>query len=140
MARKDSPKKPDSPPPRGIKYTISRVLFAFLVLSNIYLLYRIDSNNVAISNYNAGYSQRSGVGRLDSFWTKYIGGIKNPLSSYEDRVRTEEDSDNAVMTLFVMDAVLVAAIYWLNKTPKVKEPELTEEEKRRQRWERRNLR
>ena len=138
MARKDS-QKSDKPKPSGTKYTISRVLFAFLVLSNIYLLYRVDSNNVAISNYNAGYSQRSSLGQLDSFWTKYIGGIKNPLSNYEDRVRTEEDSNNAVMTLFVMDAVLVAAIYWLNKTPKVKEPELTEEEKRRQRWERRHL-
>ena len=140
MAKRDSQQKSDKPRPDPTKYLISRILFAFLVISNIYLMYRVDSNNVAISNYNAGYSQRSGVGQLDSFWTKYVGGIKNPLSTYEDRVRTEEDSNRSVMILFVMDAVLVGAIYWLNRTPKVKEPELTEEEKRRQRWERRNLR
>ena len=139
MAKNDSQKQSDKTKPSGTKYTISRVLFAFMVISNIYLLYRVDSNNVAISNYNAGYSQRSGVGQMDSFWTKYIGGIKNPLSTYEDRIRTEEDSNNSMIFLIVMDAVLVGAIYWLNKTPKVTEPELTEEEKRRQRWEQRHL-
>lgn len=139
MAKNDSQKNSSKPKPSGTKYTISRILFAFLVISNIYLLYRVDSNNVAISNYNAGYSQRTGVGKMDSFWTKYIGGAKN-LSTYEDRKRTEEDSNNAMIFLFVMDAVLVGAIYWLNKKPKVIEPQLTEEEKRRQRWERRHMR
>ena len=101
------------------KQLITRIIFAVLIISNIYLLYRINSNTMAIASYNAGISQRSGVGKLESFWTKYIGGSKNS-SSYEDRQRAESDSNTVTNILIVLDAVLVSAIYFINKKPKPK--------------------
>lgn len=101
------------------KQTISRILLAILIVSNIYLIYRVNANTMSIAAYDAGISQRSGVGKLESFWTKYIGGSKNS-SSYEDRARAEADSQNATYVLIGLDIVLVGAIYLLNKKPKPK--------------------
>lgn len=114
MAKKNS--QPDKK--NDFKHILSRILFAVLVISNIYLIYRVSENNIAISNYNAGYSQRTGVGQLDSFWTKYIGGSKSSVSSYEDKLNTAYDSKISVDILLILDVVLVGAIYFLNKKPK----------------------
>ena len=118
------------------KQTISRILIAVLIVSNIYLVWRVNSNTMSIASYDAGISQRSGVGRLESFWTKYIGGSKN-FSSYEDRERAEADSQTVTSILFIMDIVLVGAIYFLNKKPKAKPVVDEEEEWRKSRRSRR---
>ena len=115
MAKKDS-QQPDKK--NDSKYILSRILFAVLVISNIYLIYRVSENNIAVSNYNAGYSQRTGVGQFDSFWTKYIGGSKSSVSSYEDKLNTAYDSKISVDILLILDVVLVGAIYYLNRKPK----------------------
>ena len=114
MAKKNS--QPDKK--NDFKHILSRILFAVLVISNIYLIYRVSENNIAVSNYNAGYSQRTGVGQLDSFWTKYIGGSKSPISSYEDKLNAAYDSKISVDILLILDVVLVGAIYFLNRKPK----------------------
>lgn len=101
------------------KQTITRILFAILVISNVYLIWRVHSNTMSIAAYNAGINQRTGVGRLESFWTKYIGGSKN-FSSYEDRANAESDSQTVTNVLIVTDIILVGAIYFLNKKPKPK--------------------
>ena len=101
------------------KQMITRILFAILIISNVYLIWRVHSNTMSIAAYNAGINQRTGVGRLESFWTKYIGGSKN-LSSYEDRARAESDSQTVTNVLIVTDIILVGAIYFLNKKPKPK--------------------
>ena len=118
------------------KQTISRILIAVLIVSNIYLVWRVNSNTMAISSYDAGISQRSGVGRLESFWTKYIGGSKN-LSSYADRERAEADNKTVTDIFFIMDIVLVGAIYFLNKKPKPKPVVNEDEEWRKSRRSRR---
>ena len=99
------------------KKTISRILLAVLIISNIYLIWRVNSNTMSIASYDAGINQRTGVGRLESFWTNYIGGSKN-FSSYEDRSRAEADSQISTYVLIVLDIVLVGAIYVLNRKPK----------------------
>lgn len=99
------------------KYTISRIIFAVMILMNVYLIWRVNANTMAIASYDAGISQRSGVGKLESYWTKYIGGSKSAIS-YEDRERAESDSSTSVMILFILDIVCVGAIYVLNKKPK----------------------
>lgn len=99
------------------KQMISRILIAILIVSNIYLIYRVNANTMSIASYDANISQRTGVGKLETFWTKYIGGSKN-LSSYEDKERAEADSKTATYILFVLDAVLIGAIYFLNRKPK----------------------
>lgn len=101
------------------KQTLTRIILAVLVVSNIYLIYRVNSNTMAIASYDAGISQRSGVGKLESFWTKYIGGSKNS-SSYEDRQRAESDSQTVTNILIVLDIVLVGAMYFINRKPKPK--------------------
>ncbi|MBR0288352.1 MAG: hypothetical protein IJQ82_05180 [Selenomonadaceae bacterium] len=101
------------------KKTISRILLAVLIISNIYLIWRVNSNTMSIASYDAGINQRTGVGRLESFWTNYIGGSKN-FSSYEDRSRAEADSQISTYVLIVLDIVLVGAIYVLNRKPKPK--------------------
>ena len=101
------------------KQTITRILFAVLIVSNIYLIYRVYSNTMAIASYNANINQRTGVGQLESFWTKYIGGSKGS-GSYEDRQRAESDSQTVTSVLVVLDIVLVGAIYFLNRKPKPK--------------------
>lgn len=101
------------------KKTISRILLAILIISNVYLLWRVNSNTMSIAAYDAGINQRTGVGRLESFWTKYIGGSKG-FGTYEDRSRAESDSQTATNVLIILDIVLVGAIYFLNKKPKPK--------------------
>ena len=101
------------------KKMLTRILFAVLIVSNVYLLWRVNSNTMSIASYDAGISQRTGVGKLESFWTKYIGGSKNS-STYEDRERAEADSQTATYVLIVLDVVLVGAIYLLNRKPKPK--------------------
>ena len=101
------------------KKTISRILLAILIISNVYLIWRVNSNTMSIAAYDAGINQRTGVGKLESFWTKYIGGSKG-FGTYEDRSRAEADSQNVTNILVVLDIVLVGAIYFLNKKPKPK--------------------
>ena len=114
------------------KKNISIALLVLMILTNIYLIYRVNSNTMAIASYDAGISQRNGVGRMESFWTKYIGGSKNSSLSYEDRANAESDSNTSIMLLFVLDVVFIGAIYKLNKKPKPVEVPLTREEE----WER----
>lgn len=99
------------------KQMISRIILAVMIVTNIYLIWRVNSNTMAIASYDAGISQRSGVGKLESYWTKYIGGSKGSMS-YEDRSRAESDSSTSVMVLFILDIVFVGALYMLNKQPK----------------------
>ena len=101
------------------KKIISRILLAIMIITNIYLIYRINSNTMSIASYDAGINQRTGVGQLESFWTKYIGGSKG-FSTYEDRERAESDSQTSTYVLFVLDVVLIGAIYFMNKKPKPK--------------------
>lgn len=101
------------------KKIISRILIAILIVSNIYLVYRVNANTMSIAAYDAGINQRTGVGQLESFWTKYIGGSKGS-GTYEDRERAEADSQTATNILIVLDIVLVGAIYFLNRKPKPK--------------------
>ena len=101
------------------KQTITRILLAVLIISNIYLIWRVNSNTMSIASYDAGINQRTGVGKLESFWTKYIGGSKG-LGSYEDRQRAESDSQTATYVLFVLDAVIIGAMYVINRKPKPK--------------------
>ena len=101
------------------KKIVSRILLALMIVTNIYLLYRVNSNTMSIAAYDAGINQRTGVGQLESFWTKYIGGSKG-FGTYEDRSRAESDSQTATNVLIILDIVLVGAIYFLNKKPKPK--------------------
>ena len=101
------------------KQTITRILLAILILTNIYLVYRVHSNIMSVAAYDAGINQRTGVGQLESFWTKYIGASKN-LSSYDDRTRAEADTRTVTNILIILDVVLVGGIYFLNRKPKVK--------------------
>ena len=87
---------------------------AILIISNVYLIWRVNSNTMSIAAYDAGINQRTGVGKLESFWTQYIGGSKG-FGTYEDRSRAEADSQNVTNILVVLDIVLVGAIYFLNK-------------------------
>ncbi|MBR6711465.1 MAG: hypothetical protein IKI76_00510 [Selenomonadaceae bacterium] len=109
------------------KQTITRILLAVLIVSNIYLVYRVNANTMSIASYDAGINQRTGVGKLESFWTKYIGGSKG-LGTYEDRERAEADSQNATYVLFVLDAVLVGAMYLINRKPKPKPAPVDEDD------------
>ena len=101
------------------KKIVSRILLALMIVTNIYLLYRVNSNTMSIAAYDAGINQRTGVGQLESFWTKYIGGSKGS-GTYEDRARAESDSQTSTHVLIVLDVVLIGAIYLLNKKPKPK--------------------
>ncbi len=101
------------------KKIVSRILLALMIVTNIYLLYRVNSNTMSIAAYDAGINQRTGVGRLESFWTKYIGGSKGS-GTYEDRARAESDSQNMTYVLIVLDVVFIGAIYLLNKKTKPK--------------------
>ena len=118
------------------KQMISRILLAILIISNIYLLWRVNSNTMSIAAYDAGINQRTGVGKLESFWTKYIGGSKG-FGTYEDRSRAEADSQTATNVLIVLDIVLVGAIYILNRKPKPKPAPVEDDDWRRPRRSRR---
>ena len=120
------------------KKIISGIIIAVMILTNAYLVYRVSSNNMSISAYDAGISQRSGVGQLESFWTKYIGGKKNSSMTYEDRENAESDSSISIAVLCVIDIACAVALYKLNHTPKPA-PVIDEDEewRRRQRRSRR---
>lgn len=118
------------------KQTITLILLAVLIVSNVYLIYRVNANTMSIASYDAGISQRSGVGKLESFWTKYIGGSKG-LGTYEDRERAEADSQSATYVLIVLDAVIVGAMYLLNRKPKPKPAPVDDEDWRSPRRSRR---
>lgn len=119
------------------KQNISRILLAVLILVNVYAIYRINSNATISSSYDAGYSRRTGVGQLDSFWSKYTGNAKRFEITYEDKLKAEDDSTNVMIVLGVIDVVLVGALYLLNKKPAAPKPRpLTVEERRELRFER----
>ena len=101
------------------KKIISRILFVIMLITNIYLIYRVNANTMSIASYDAGINQRTGVGQLESFWTKYIGGSKGS-GTYEDKTRAESDSQTSTYVLIVLDVILIGAIYFLNKKPKPK--------------------
>ena len=101
------------------KQLVTRILIAILIISNLYLVWRVHSNIMSVAAYDAGINQRTGVGQLESFWTKYIGASKN-LSSYEDRERAESDSQTATKVLIFLDVVLIGGIYFLNRKPNPK--------------------
>lgn len=100
------------------KKTISIIIAAVMIVSNAYLIYRIHSNTMAIASYDAGISQRSGVGKLESFWTKYVGASKNESTTYEDRANAESDSNIAIAILVLIDVAGLGALYALNRKPK----------------------
>lgn len=100
------------------KRNVSIAIIVFMILTNIYLVLRVHSNIMSVAAYDAGISQRTGVGKLESFWTKYIGATKNFNATYEDRERAESDTTRAITILFVMDVVCVGALYVLNRKPK----------------------
>ena len=120
------------------KKIISAIIVGVMILTNIYLVYRVSSNNMTVAAYDAGISQRSGVGQLETFWTKYIGGRKNSSMTYEDRANAETDSTISIVLLCVIDIACGVALYKLNHTPKPA-PVVDEDEewRRRQRRTRR---
>ena len=100
------------------KKTVSIIIAAVMILSNVYLIYRIHSNTMTAASYDAGISQRTGVGRLESFWTKYVGASKNESTTYEDRANAESDSNIAIAILVLLDVAGFGALYVLNRKPK----------------------
>ena len=114
------------------KKNISIALLVLMVITNAYLIWRVNSNTMTIASYNSGLSQRNGVGQMESYWTKYIGASKNSSLSYEDRANAEADSSNSIVVLFVLDIIFIGVLYKLNKKPKPVEVPLTRE----QEWER----
>ncbi len=119
------------------KKQISWLLLLVMLLANVYLVFRISNNSTTISSYDAGISQRSKVGQLESFWTKYTGGAKNFEITYEHKLKAESDTDTSLIVLVVLDAVFIGALYFLNKKPAVAPPPpLSIEERREQRFER----
>ena len=114
------------------KRNISIALLVLMILTNVYLIWRVNSNNMVIASYDAGISQRSGFGKLGRYWSEYIGASRDSSMSYEDKADAESDSNYSIMLLFILDIVFVAAIFKVNKKPKPVEVPLTEEEE----WER----
>ena len=110
------------------KKNLSIAVLVLMILSNIYLIYRVNSNTMTIASYDAGISQRTGVGKLETYWTKYIGGSKNSTTTYEDRANAESDSNYSIIALIVLDAIFIGALIKLNRKPKPAEVPLTEEE------------
>ena len=119
------------------KKQISIALVALAILTNIYLIWRINSNTMSIASYDAGISQQTGVGKLESFWTGYVGASKNSATTYEDRSNAESDSNYSMLALFVVDVVIVGALYMLNKKPKPEPVQVDAEDWRNQRRGRR---
>lgn len=118
------------------KQLVTRILIAILIISNLYLVWRVHSNIMSVAAYDAGINQRTGVGQLESFWTKYIGASKN-LSSYEERTRAESDSQTATNVLIFLDVVLIGALYLINRKPKPKPAPVDEDDWRSPRRSRR---
>ena len=100
------------------KKTISIIIAAVLLIANAYLIYRINANTMIAASYDAGISQRSGVGKMESFWTKYVGASKNESTTYEDRSNAESDSNFSIGLLVVLDIAGFGALYALNRKPK----------------------
>lgn len=100
------------------KKSISIAIVVFMVITNVYLIMRINSNTMSMASYDAGISQRSGVGKLESFWTGYVGASKNESTTYEDRANAESDSNYSIIILLALDIVCFGALYKLNKKPK----------------------
>lgn len=100
------------------KKIISIVIAAVLLIANGYLVYRINSNTMIAASYDAGISQRSGVGKMESFWTKYVGASKSESTTYEDRANAESDSNFSLGMLILLDIVGLGALYVLNRKPK----------------------
>lgn len=99
------------------KKMISIILVVVSILANIYLIWRVNSNTMTIASYDAGISQNNGVGKLESYWTKYIGGSKSS-TSYEEKENAEFDSSVSIAILFILDIAVAGALYVLNKKPK----------------------
>lgn len=100
------------------KKSISIAIVILMVIANIYLVMRINSNTMSMTSYDAGISQRSGVGKLESFWTGYVGGSKDSSFSAEDRASAESDSTHSIIILVVLDIIGFGALYMLNRKPK----------------------
>ena len=100
------------------KKYVSIAIAAVLIIANVYLVWRINSNTMSMASYDAGISQRSGVGKLESFWTGYVGAKKNESTTYEDRANAESDSTYSIAILIVLDIAGLTALYMLNRKPK----------------------
>ena len=100
------------------KRQISIALIVFMILTNIYLIWRVNANTMAIASYDAGISQRTGVGQFESYWTKYIGGRKNSSVTYEDRLNAEADSSRSIVVLILLDIAIIGGLIYLNRKPK----------------------
>ena len=100
------------------KRQISIAIIVLMILTNIYLIWRVNSNTMAIASYDAGINQNTGVGRLESFWTKYVGASKNSAVTYEDRANAESDSNFSIGALIVLDIIFIGALVYLNRKPK----------------------
>ena len=122
------------------KKQLSIGLVVLMILSNIYLVWRVNANTMAAAAYDAGISQQTGVGRLENFWTKYVGASKNSLMTYEDRTKAEADSNRSIAVLFVLDIIIVGALVYLNRKPKPVPVETDEDDWRNQRRGRRRRR
>ncbi len=115
------------------KKQISTGIIAFMILMSIYLVWRVNSNTMSIASYDAGINQQTGVGKLESFWTKYVGASKNSLTTYEDREDAEADSNYSIIALIVIDIGGAVALYMLNKKPKPVPVQTEEDDWRTQR-------
>ena len=122
------------------KRHISIAVVVLMILTNIYLILRVNSNTMSIASYDAGLPQQSSIGKLESFWTSYVGASKNSMTTYEDREDAEADSNYSIIALFVIDIVGAAALYMLNRKPKPVPVEGEEDDWRAQRRERRRRR
>lgn len=122
------------------KKQISIVLIVLMILSNIYLIWRVNANTMSVASYDAGISQRTGIGRLESFWTKYVGASKNSLATYEDREKAEADSNRSTAILVVLDIIIIGALVYLNRKPKPAPVENDDDDWRTQRHGRRRRR
>ena len=100
------------------KRQISIAITVLIILTNIYLIWRVNSNTMAIASYDAGINQQTGVGRMESYWTKYIGASKNSATTYEDRLNAESDSNFSIGALIVLDIIFIGALVYLNRKPK----------------------
>lgn len=100
------------------KKGISIAIVILMVITNVYLIMRINANTMSMASYDAGISQRSGVGKLESFWTGYVGASKNESTTYEDKASAESDSTYSIIILVVLDIIGFGALYKLNKKPK----------------------
>ncbi|MBQ7454685.1 MAG: hypothetical protein IJS69_06525 [Selenomonadaceae bacterium] len=110
------------------KRNISIAIVVLTVLANIYLIWRIHSNTMAMMSYDAGISQRTGVGKMESFWTKYTGASKNSSTTYESRADAEADSNRSIVLLIVLDIAIAGALIYLNKKPKPKPVHIDDDE------------